>query len=131
MYRFGVPRGTAPVPTVTLHTTGDGGAVPDQERWYAAQVRRSGQPNRLRQLYIERGMHCSFSAAEEIVTLRSLFQRMETGRWPDTSPDRLNAAADAFGSLYHLVLDLGNFTQAPMPPAFTRFTPPVFLRPSR
>jgi dienelactone hydrolase len=131
MYRFGVPQGSTPVPVITLHSTGDGGAVPDQERWYATQVRRSGDPSRLRQLFVDRGMHCSFSAADEIVTLGSLFERLDTGRWPNTSPHRLNAAASGFDSRYQLVLDFGNFQDAPMPPAFTRFTPPRFLRPSR
>jgi pimeloyl-ACP methyl ester carboxylesterase len=131
MYRFGVPEGRTPVPVLTLHTTGDGGAVADQERWYASQVRGAGDPSRLRQLFVDRGGHCSNSAAEEIVALRSLLERIETGRWPDLRPRRLNAAAGAFGSSYHLVLDFGNFQEAPMPPAFTRFTPPKFLRPSR
>jgi pimeloyl-ACP methyl ester carboxylesterase len=131
MYRFGVPLGRTPVPVITLHTTGDGGAVPDQERSYASLVRRNGDPSKLRQVFVERGMHCSNSAAEEIVTLRSLLERIDTGHWPNTSPRRLNAAAGEFGSAYHLVLDFGTFQDAPMPPAFTRFTPPRFLRPSR
>ena len=29
------------------------------------------------------------------------------------------------------VLDFGNFVDAPMPPAFTAFTPPRFQRPTR
>jgi hypothetical protein len=32
MYRFGVPYGRTPAPVVTLHSTGDGGGVPDQEQ---------------------------------------------------------------------------------------------------
>jgi pimeloyl-ACP methyl ester carboxylesterase len=131
MYRFGVPYGRTPAPIVTLHSTGDGGAVPDQEQWYAEQVRRSGDPSQLRQLYVDRGMHCSFSAAEEIVALRTLFERIDRGRWPDTSPRRLTEAARDLGPGYQLVLDFGTFQDAPMPPAFTRFTPPQFLRPSR
>lgn len=132
MYRYGVVRGSGRVPVVTLHTTGDGGAVPDQERWYAEQVRRASDASRLRQVYVDRGGHCSVSAAEEIVTLRSLFQRIGSGRWPDTSPQGLNAAANRFDEPYHLVLDFANnFAEAPMPPAFTRFTPPTFQRPSR
>lgn len=131
MYRFGVPHGYTPVPVVTLHSTGDGGAVPDQERWYADQVGRSGDPSRLRQLYVERGMHCSFSAAEEIVTLRTVFERIDSGRWPDTNPRRLSKAARELGDDYQLVLDFGTFQDAAMPAAFSRFAPPQFLRPSR
>jgi pimeloyl-ACP methyl ester carboxylesterase len=131
MYRFGVPLGRTAVPVVTLHSTGDGGAVPDQERWYAQQVRRSGDPSQLRQLYVDRGMHCSFSAAEEIVALRTLFARVDSGRWPDTTPDRLSEEARELGDGYDLVLDFGTFQDAPVAPAFTEFTPPRFLRPSR
>jgi pimeloyl-ACP methyl ester carboxylesterase len=131
MYRYGVPTGRTPVPVVTLHSTGDGGAVADQENWYADQVRRSGDPGRLRQLYVDRGGHCSFSAADEIVTLRTLFERIETGRWPDTSPQALSEQVAELGPGYQRVLDFGTFLDAPMAPAFTRFAPPEFLRPSR
>ncbi|GAA5036384.1 hypothetical protein [Actinopolymorpha pittospori] len=86
MYRYGVPHGRTATPVITLHNTGDGGAVPDQAGWYAAQVRKSGDPAKLRQVYVDRGMHCAFSAAEEILTLRALFERVDTGRWPDTRP---------------------------------------------
>jgi hypothetical protein len=119
------------VPVVTLHSTGDGGAVPDQERWYADQVRRSGDPGQLRQLYVERGMHCSYSAAEEIVELRTLFERIDTGRWGDTAPQRLTEQARDLGPGYNLVLDFGTFQDAPVTPGFATFAPPRSMRPSR
>jgi pimeloyl-ACP methyl ester carboxylesterase len=131
MRRFGVPTGDIEVPMVTLHTTGDGGAVPDLERWYAEQVRRHGAASKLRQLFVDRGMHCSLNAAEEIVALDTLFRRIDTHRWPSISPRRLNDAANTLGARYRLVLDFGTFQDAPMPPAFTRFTPPRFQRPTR
>jgi pimeloyl-ACP methyl ester carboxylesterase len=131
MYRFGVPTGRISAPVVTLHSLGDGGAVPDHERWYAEQVRRSSGGDRLRQLYVDRGMHCSFSAADEIVALRTLFERIDSGRWPDTSPQRLNDAVSALGNGYQRVLDFATFQDQPMPPAFTRFLPAQPLRPAR
>lgn len=130
MYRHGIVRGTTPVPVVTMHTIGDGGAVPDQEGWYASQVRRSGDPGKLRQIYVNRGGHCSFSDADEIVLLRTLFQRIETRQWPDTSPRRFNTDVGAFEDKFQQVFDFGTFSDKQMPPAFTRFTPPTFLRPS-
>jgi hypothetical protein len=114
-----------------MHTTGDGGAVPDQEHWLAEQVERSGNPDRLRQLFVERGQHCSYSAAEEITELRTLFERIDTGRWPDTSPERLRREASELGDGYQLVFDFATFSDAPMTPAFTRFEAPELLRPSR
>lgn len=131
MRRHGIPTGQTPVPVITMHTIGDGGAVPDQENWYADQVRRAGTSRRLRQLYVDRGGHCSFSAADEIVMLRTLFERIESGRWPSTSPRRLNEQVAQIGAGYQLVLDLGTFVDAPMRPAFTRFAPPEFQRPTR
>lgn len=131
MYRYGVPVGRTPVPVLSLHTTGDGGAPPDQERWYAEQVRRNGDPSGLRQLYVERGGHCSFSAAEEVTALRTLLTKVDTSRWPDTGPGRLNAAANRFDPHFHQVPDLSTSTKGVLPPAFTRYTPPTTLRPSR
>ena len=131
MYRYGVPTGRIHAPVVTLHSVGDGGAVPDQERWYAEQVRRAGGGDRLRQLYVNRGEHCSYSAADEIVTLRTLFERIDRGRWPDTSPRRLNDAVSALADHYWKVFDFASFQDAPMPPAFVSFQPPRALRPAR
>ncbi|MEV4625815.1 alpha/beta hydrolase-fold protein [Micromonospora sp. NPDC049523] len=131
LYRYGVPVGRTPVPVLSLHNIRDGGAVTDQERWYADQVRRNGDPGRLRQLYVNRGGHCAFSAAEEIVSLRSLLHRVDTGRWADLDPHRLNRTAGGYAEPYQFVLDLATFADRPMPPAFVRHTPPEFLRPSR
>jgi len=128
--RYGVPRGSTPAPVVTLHNVADV-AVADHERWYAGQVRRSGDPDQVRQLYVNRATHCAFNAAEEIVTLRTLLSRIENGAWPGTSPWRLNAAAGRLGDGYQLVFDFPTFQEASRPPAFTSFTPSPFLRPSR
>jgi hypothetical protein len=76
-------------------------------------------------------MHCAFSDAEELVTLRALIERIDTGRWPNLSPHRLNAAAGEFTEPYHQVLDFTTFQDKLLPPAFTNFTPARFLRPSR
>jgi pimeloyl-ACP methyl ester carboxylesterase len=131
MYSYGVPRATNPVPTISLHNTHDGGAVVDQARWYADQVDRFGNPSKLRQVYVNRGNHCAVSAAEEISALRAVERRVETGRWPDTRPGTLNAAAGGFAPEYHEVKDLFTWEDEPMPPAFVEFEPPRFLRPSR
>jgi pimeloyl-ACP methyl ester carboxylesterase len=131
MYRYGVPFGRTQDPVLSLHTTGDGGAPPDQERWYAGQVRRNGDPGQLRQLYIERGGHCSFNTAEEVTALRALLTRVDTGRWPNLGPGRLNAAANLFDPHFHQVHDLGSSMSAVLPPAFTRYAPSTTLRPSR
>jgi pimeloyl-ACP methyl ester carboxylesterase len=138
MYRTSVPRGRLSVPVVTIHSVGDGGAVPDQERWYAEQVRREGRGHDLvRQMYVDRGQHCSTSGADEVVALQTLLTHLDTGRWPSTSPQRLNAQVAEFDRRHQVVTDLstfdpetGTFDRAFMPPAFARFTPPRPQRPS-
>jgi hypothetical protein len=124
------PQGTTPSPILTLHTTGDGGAPPAWERSFADQVRRAGEPSKLRSVYVERGAHLSLSAAEEITAIQALLHKVDTGRWPSLSPRHLNRAARAVGPEYFLVLDLVTFVDAPHDPAFTHFRPPRAARPS-
>ena len=128
---YGVQSGRTPAPVLTLHTTGDGGAVPDQERWYADQVAEHGDPGKLRQLYVKRGGHCSFTAAEEITTVQRLVTRIRTGAWPNLTPATLNTAAASFDPRYQFAFDFSTFTDGPATPAFTGFTPPKFLRPAQ
>ena len=129
--RYGVLDATTPAPTLALHTVGDGGAPASAQRWYAGQVRRTGDPSKLRQVYSNRGMHCAFTASEEIVMIRTLERRLDTGRWPSTSPALLNRAASAFPSAFQTPADVMGGTPKPVGPAFTHFTPPMPPRPSR
>ncbi len=129
-YRHIVPRATTPDPVLTLHTTVDGGALTAQEDWYASAVRRFGEPRKLRQIYVDRGGHCAFNAAEEITALRALLDKVQTGQWPDTRARKLNAAAGTFGEAYYDVLDYIDFETRRMPPAFAEFSAPKHPRPS-
>ncbi|HEY0453734.1 alpha/beta hydrolase family protein [Actinophytocola sp.] len=129
MYRYAVPRGTTPSPVLTLHNIADG-ADPANERWYAGQVERRGDPGSLRQLWAGRATHCAFSAAEEIVAMRALFARVATGRWPSLDPAQLNAAAGRLAEPFQRVFDFATFTDLPRPPAFTEFSPGHQPRPS-
>ncbi|MDG4857826.1 hypothetical protein P8605_06595 [Streptomyces sp. T-3] len=131
MHRYTIARGTTPQPVVTLHNTQDGGAVSDQVRWYADQVRRNGDPHNLRQLYVDRGSHCAFSAADEITALNTLLTKIDTSRWPSSNPRTLNRIVGRYQPELQQVLDLGTFMKKIMPPAFTHYTPARFPRPSR
>ncbi|MGH3738623.1 MAG: DUF6351 family protein [Micromonosporaceae bacterium] len=130
MHRYGVQSGQTPVPVITLHSVGDAPAVADQERWYAERVQRNGNPAMLRQLYVRRGGHCSFSAADELATLEALFTRIGTGHWPELSPQAMNTAVSGFGAQYQLAWDWATFSSAPDTPKFTDYNPPKGLRPS-
>ncbi|WP_052372242.1 alpha/beta hydrolase family protein [Amycolatopsis taiwanensis] len=129
MYRFGVTAGTTPTPVVTLHGVAEG-IVASDARWYGEQVRLAGHPDRLRQLYVGRGDHGPFSAADEILALQTLLDRVETGTWPDTSPNTLNTRAATFTPQQQTVFDIFTATEQIQPPAFTGQQPPRALRPS-
>jgi hypothetical protein len=128
--RNGTPDGVTPWPVVALHTLGDGVVAVEHERDYAARVRRSGDPGRLRQLFIDRAGHCMLTAAEEIVTYRMLLGRIRAGHWGRTSPGALSAAARQLGAPYHQLFDWIAGQGGVAPPAFTRYRPGPFLRPS-
>lgn len=112
------------VPVLTVHTDGDGLVPPCNERAYAEVVAGADQTDSLRQLYIHRGGHCSFTTAETLTALQALMDRIDIGIWPVLDPEALNAAADALGPEYSIARD-GSRAE----PHFVRFDPPTFPRP--
>lgn len=123
------PEGTTPSPVLTLHTTGDGGAPPSYERSFGDRVAEVGDPERYRNVYVERGAHLTVSVAEELVALRALEHRVDTGHWPSLSPRGLDRAAWKLGPDYFGVFDPVT-GPSPHEPAFTHFVPPRAARPS-
>jgi dienelactone hydrolase len=91
--------GRIKVPVLTVHTTADGLVVSPHEDAYRDAVRRSGRSRLLKQLYVDRPGHCTFTDDESLAALRMLLARLDRRRWP----------AD--------------------PGAFVRYEPPPFLRP--
>lgn len=128
--RYGLSAATTPTPVVTLHGVAEG-IITSDARWYGEQVRRHGNPDRLRQLYVDRGDHGAFSAADEILALRALVHRIDTGRWQNLSPRTLNAQVATFTPAQQTVFDLYTFADKVVPPAFTDQQPPKALRPTR
>jgi hypothetical protein len=115
---------------VTLHGMAEG-IITSDARWYGEQVRLHGDPDRLRQLYVDRGDHGAFSAADEVLALRTLLRRIDTGRWPDLRPRTLNVRAATFTPQQQTVFDIYTFADKVMPPAFTGRQPARALRPTR
>jgi len=109
-------------PVLTAHTKGDGFVVVENETTYKQAVHRAGNGYLLKQAFVERAGHCTFTPAETIALFQKLFARLDTGRWPDLSPAGLNAAATALGPAL-------NVFEGPTPPQFIDFRPGPFLRP--
>ena len=106
-------------PVLTLHTTGDGLVVNQDEQAYRNVAQDAGDGQMLREGYVSRAGHCTFTPAETIAAFQTLIHRVDTGMWgSSTSAARLEAAATALGPTYNTV-----------PAAFIVFRPTRFLRP--
>jgi pimeloyl-ACP methyl ester carboxylesterase len=117
------------VPVLTMHTTGDGLVVPENEQAYRSVVDRAGDGRLLQQIFVHRAGHCAFTPAETITAAQVLLNRLGTGRWDlgALTPASLNAQATALGPAYNIFAS-GSTTVA-TPSAFVRYRPPVYLRP--
>jgi pimeloyl-ACP methyl ester carboxylesterase len=119
--------GKLPVPVLTVHTTGDGLVPVQEEQAYWATVHAAGKDDMLRQLYVNRAGHCSFTGGETITAFKALIGRLDTGKWddPELAPARLNERSKALGDRLN-VLPVGD---RPMAPEFAAYQPAAFLRP--
>ena len=107
------------IPVLTMHTTGDGLVVNQDEQAYASVVRSEGDAKLLRETFVHRAGHCAFTPAETLAAFQTLIHRLDTGKWENsTNPDLLNQEAAALGPTLNLA-----------PPAFFTFEPTRFLRP--
>jgi pimeloyl-ACP methyl ester carboxylesterase len=109
--------GDLDLPVLTMHTTGDGLVEVTDEQAYASVVRSAGDSAMLRQVFVHRAGHCTFTPAETISAFQTLIHRLDTGHWIGTDPASMNTRAAALGPL-NIV-----------PPSFIHFKPGRFLRP--
>jgi pimeloyl-ACP methyl ester carboxylesterase len=131
--------GQLAVPVLTMHTTGDGLVVPENEQAYRQVVDQAGDRGMLAQVFVHRAGHCAFTPAETITAAQALLSRLATGHWDfgALQPASMNAAAAALGPGYNVFATPSGGTcptqpgaaVCPTPPAFTRFRPPPYLRP--
>jgi pimeloyl-ACP methyl ester carboxylesterase len=119
--------GAIKVPVLTMHTTGDGLVVPENEQAYASAVRRAGRSRLLRQVFVNRAGHCAFTPAETVTAVQTLENRLSTGQWNVPSPAAMNQAATALGPSLNIFTSGGKIV--PTAPAFISYRPAVYLRP--
>ena len=111
------------IPVLTLHTTGDGLVVVENESAYRQVVREDGNQALLRRTFVSRAGHCTFTPAETIAAVQVLIDRLDAGKWRNLDPAALNATAAALG----LLNTLGGGSVVPA--AFVDFHPAHYLRP--
>ncbi|HYK28833.1 MAG TPA: prolyl oligopeptidase family serine peptidase [Streptosporangiaceae bacterium] len=127
------------IPVLTMHTTGDGLVVPQNEQAYAQAVHRAGNTRLLRQAFVSRAGHCAFTPAETIAAVQVLLDRISTGHWNDAAltPAGLNTAAAALGPQFNVFAAQGGKCPVGSPvsglcavsPAYVSYQPTSYLRP--
>ncbi len=121
--------GDIDMPVLTLHTTGDGLVEVTDEQAYASVVASAGNSSLLRQTFVHRAGHCTFSPAETITAFRTLVDRIDTGQWSGTDASTMNAQAGALGASGNFIFVGDPVTLFPVAPSFITYTPGQFLRP--
>ena len=114
------------IPVLTMHTTGDGLVVPENESAYKDVVDEAGNQRLLRQTFVHRAGHCAFTPAETVTAATNLIDRLKTGHWPPLDDETLNGEAAQLGPLNIFVV---NNQVVATPPAFVDFHPKQYLRP--
>ncbi|MGW2422872.1 alpha/beta hydrolase [Streptomyces sp. NPDC001709] len=86
------------VPLLDVHTIADNLVPVEQERRFGDRVRAAGDGTLLRQAYVERQGHCTFTTAETVAALHALEHRVTTGHWDEAAtPAALQRSATALG----------------------------------
>ena len=118
--------GQLSVPVLSMHTTADGLVIPQTETAYGDIVRAAGKEGLLRQAFVHRAGHCTFTAAETITVVRSILNRLDKGAWDDSAlrPTSLNTQAQALGARYQ-----AHGAMFVSPAAFVQFDPGTYPRP--
>lgn len=77
-------------PLLAMTTTGDPLLPVSNARPLETAARAAGAADLLRMLYIEAPGHCAFTMAEIGAAVATMSERIDTGRWPATSPQAMN-----------------------------------------
>ena len=118
-------------PVLTLHTAGDTAVATENEQAYAGAVRRAGGSSALRQVFVERAGHCTFTPAEMVAAIQVLNERLVTGRFPSLRPAVLRERAASLGPELNAVVDNDTGEILPIPAEFDHYRPGAFLRVDR
>jgi len=80
-------------PFLFMTATGDPLSPVSNSRPLETAARAAGAGDLLRMLYVQAPGHCTFTVAEIAAALATLTERIETGRWPATSPEAMSQRA--------------------------------------
>jgi pimeloyl-ACP methyl ester carboxylesterase len=82
-------------PLLYMTTTGDPLSPVSNSRPLETAALAAGAGEQVRLLYVQAVGHCTFTVAETAAALATLTERIDTGRWPATTPEALRGRADS------------------------------------
>ncbi len=80
-------------PVMVVDNIGDPVDADAYKRAYERTVSNAGNGALLRLTWVRSARHANQSPLERLAGFSKLIERLDTGRWPDTSPDAMNARA--------------------------------------
>lgn len=107
-------------PVLIVDNIGDPFDVESFDRAYERTVASAGNGALLRMTWVRSSRHSTQSPLERLAGFSVLVERLDTGRWADTSPEAMNARAAQIRRA--TAIDLG-------PARFMAHQPPEILRP--
>ena len=87
--------GDPKVPVFHMGQIGDDQTSQVQMQGYEARVRDQGLNHLYRQAVVEGAGHCGFTVSERAAAVETVMHLLDTGRWGNTSPQKLNALASS------------------------------------
>jgi pimeloyl-ACP methyl ester carboxylesterase len=116
---FAAPTGELRDPLLTVNDVGDVLALPGYARAYADKVKAAGAADQLHQAWLQRGGHCTMSAAEAVAAMDALVERITVGSWGDLAdPQALDARARRLGATANEVSDNTGTAMVASTPAY-------------
>lgn len=119
--------GQLPGPALALHTDGDGLVPVEDEQAYMATAKAAGNKQLVRDVFVHRAGHCTFTPAETVAAVEALFTRLATGKWKGLSVNALDNVAVDLGPYYNYLYLNNQYVYTS--PAFENYRSPKFLRP--
>lgn len=107
-------------PVMVVDNIGDPFDVEGFDRAYERSVASAGSAALLRMSWVRSSRHSTQSPLERLAGFSVLVERLDSGRWPETSPEAMNARAAQIRQA--TTLDAG-------PARFMTYQPPDILRP--
>lgn len=88
-------KGDPKIPLLRMHEIGDYQVPLSLVQGYNRLIRENGKDDLYRAAYVESPTHCGFNVAESAAAIETMMHRLNTGEWPSTDPEQMNARGAA------------------------------------